>query len=123
LLRPAVVGFFPVRCQSRRARRPRLLPVDCGHSLSSVSSRFVPVLRLVPMEVAELELKSSERPITTADVEPAALPLPDEVRPMRLELGYTCSIVGIHLFSLLAFVPWSSSWTGVVLAVIGLPIY
>ncbi|HEY2894273.1 MAG TPA: fatty acid desaturase, partial [Pirellulales bacterium] len=75
------------------------------------------------MQVAELHSKPLHRVAPQAEIEPAALPLPDEVLPMRLEWGYTCSIAGIHVLSLLALVPWYFSWTGVALAIIGLPLY
>src|SRR6185369_12838833 len=37
--------------------------------------------------------------------------------------GYLCSIVGIHVLSLLMFVPWYFSWAGVILAILGFPLY
>lgn len=53
-----------------------------------------------------------------------ALPLPaDVVEPIRILWPYTIGIVGIHLLSLLALVPWLFSWTGVVLAVLGLYVF
>jgi len=45
------------------------------------------------------------------------------VRPLQVEWGYTTSVVGLHVLSLLVFVPWYFSWTGVVLALLGLPLY
>jgi len=47
-----------------------------------------------------------------------ALP-PAGTRPVRWLPGYAASIVAIHLLSLLVFVPWLFSWTGVVLLVAG----
>jgi fatty-acid desaturase len=40
-----------------------------------------------------------------------------------MEWGYMTSVVGLHLLSLLVLVPWYFSWTGVVLALVGLPLY
>ncbi len=45
--------------------------------------------------------------------------LPEGTRPVELRSGYLASIVAIHLLSLLIFVPWFFSWTGVVLLVAG----
>lgn len=45
--------------------------------------------------------------------------LPSGARPARPLWGYATAIVIIHLLSLLIFVPWFFSWTGVVLFVAG----
>jgi stearoyl-CoA desaturase (delta-9 desaturase) len=44
---------------------------------------------------------------------------PVGTRPARMVTGYTVAIVGIHLLSLLVFVPWLFSWTGVLLFIAG----
>ncbi len=58
----------------------------------------------------------------TAEVERSArrsqLP-PEGTRPVRLRRGYFASIVAIHLLTLLIFVPWFFSWTGLVLMLAG----
>jgi fatty-acid desaturase len=58
-----------------------------------------------------------------ADDSQFALPLPEAVRPVRIDWGYLWSIAGIHTLSLLAIAPWYFSWSGVVLAIVGLPLY
>jgi len=40
-----------------------------------------------------------------------------------LNLKYAAGIVAVHLVALLAFVPWFFSWTGVVLALLGLYVF
>ena len=45
--------------------------------------------------------------------------IPRGTRPARPLWGYAASIAGIHLLSLLIFVPWFFSWTGVVLCIGG----
>jgi fatty-acid desaturase len=52
-----------------------------------------------------------------------SLSLPETVRPLQVEWGYTASVVGLHLLSLLVLVPWYFSWAGVVLAILGPPLY
>jgi len=54
---------------------------------------------------------------------PTSLELPAEVQPLRIAWGYTTSIIGIHVLSLLALSPWYFSWTGVILGFLGLPGY
>lgn len=52
-----------------------------------------------------------------------SLELPAEVQPLRFAFGYAFSIIAIHILSLLAFVPWYFSWTGLIVCLIGLPGY
>lgn len=51
------------------------------------------------------------------------LPPPEGTRPPKVTWIYAGSIVFYHLVALLAFVPWFFSWTGVVLAVLGLYVF
>ena len=51
--------------------------------------------------------------------EPVALELPTTVKKGRLLWDYAIGIWGIHILACLAFLPWLFSWTGVVVAVIG----
>ena len=46
--------------------------------------------------------------------------LPEAALPVTIHWSYAISIVAIHLFALLAFLPYYFSWTGVVLALVGL---
>jgi stearoyl-CoA desaturase (delta-9 desaturase) len=41
----------------------------------------------------------------------------------KIAWRYTLVLIGVHLGAMLAFVPWFFSWTGVVLAVIGLHLF
>src|SRR3982751_2413704 len=75
------------------------------------------------MNVVEMELERPRGGLTPSDRGPTSLALPDEVQPVRIDWGYLWSIAGIHLLSLLIFVPWYFSWTGVFLFVAGLPFY
>jgi fatty-acid desaturase len=54
-----------------------------------------------------------------AVLHPCTGQLPEGVRPLRILWPYFIGIPLIHLLSLLAFVPWFFSWTGVVLVVFG----
>ena len=45
------------------------------------------------------------------------------VNPVRVRWRYAIGIPGIHLLACLAFFPWLFSWTGVVLALLGLYIF
>ena len=76
-----------------------------------------------------------ELPMTTADpllentaVETRApvaerLAPPDGTQPWRIHWTYAIPIGAIHLLALLALVPWFFSWTGVVLLLVGIPLY
>jgi hypothetical protein len=47
-------------------------------------------------------------------------PIPQRAQPLRLARIDVAAIAAIHLIALLAFVPWFFSWTGVVVAFLGL---
>lgn len=51
------------------------------------------------------------------------LDIPESARPFRLARIDTTGIAAIHLIALLAFVPWFFSWTGTVLALLGLYVF
>jgi stearoyl-CoA desaturase (delta-9 desaturase) len=51
------------------------------------------------------------------------LPLPAATQPVRIAWGYAFSIATLHLLALFACLPWLFSWTGVVLAVAGTPLF
>jgi fatty-acid desaturase len=51
------------------------------------------------------------------------LPLPASARPVRVEWVYAAGVAGCHLLALAAFLPWVFSWTGVVLAVLGIYVF
>jgi stearoyl-CoA desaturase (delta-9 desaturase) len=54
---------------------------------------------------------------------PQRLPLPAEVDLRRVDWPAATWVVGYHILALLAFVPWFFSWTGVVLAIVGLYVF
>jgi stearoyl-CoA desaturase (delta-9 desaturase) len=54
---------------------------------------------------------------------PDRLPVPDTVLPLRIDWQYAIGVVGYHLLALLALVPWFFSWTGVILALLGLYVF
>ena len=56
-------------------------------------------------------------------VAPGALPMPAQVPPIRVAWIYATGVVAYHLLALLALRPWFFSWTGVVLAVLGLYVF
>ena len=51
------------------------------------------------------------------------LDIPESARPLRLARIDATGIAAIHLVALLAFEPWFFSWTGVVLAFLGLYVF
>lgn len=59
----------------------------------------------------------------THPTRPAKLPLPEAVNIRRVRWSYASSIIVMHLLALLAISPWFFSWTGVVLAVLGLYVF
>jgi fatty-acid desaturase len=54
---------------------------------------------------------------------PSRLPLPATVRRDKVVWLYVIAVVTIHLAALTALVPWLFSWTGLALAVVGVPFY
>jgi fatty-acid desaturase len=53
----------------------------------------------------------------------ARLTIPATVRSDRVIWLYVGTVVTIHLAALAAFIPWVFSWTGVTLAILGVPFY
>jgi fatty-acid desaturase len=51
------------------------------------------------------------------------LALPAGVNPRRIVWRYAIPLAGYHLLALLAFMPWFFSWTGVVVAFIGVYVF
>ena len=51
------------------------------------------------------------------------LDIPESARPLRPAWIDATGIAAIHVIALLAFVPWFFSWTGVVLALLGLYVF
>ncbi len=64
-------------------------------------------------------------PQSTAGFQPATdrLPLPAAVDRRRIVWSYAVTVGIYHLIALLAVLPWLFSWTGVVLAVLGLYVF
>jgi fatty-acid desaturase len=64
-------------------------------------------------------------PPSAADFSPSTgpLPLPAAVDRRRIAWAYVVTVGLYHLVALLALVPWFFSWTGVVLAVLGLYVF
>jgi fatty-acid desaturase len=60
---------------------------------------------------------------TTAALGRPPLPLPSTVRLDRVVWIYVITVATIHLAALTAFIPWLFSWTGVALAILGVPFY
>ena len=64
------------------------------------------------------------RPAVAAPVAlPERLPLPEAAAPPRIAWPYLITVLTYHLLALLAFLPFFFSWTGVVLALIGLYVF
>ena len=66
-------------------------------------------------------LGRSDADVTVPPAE--TLPLPDSVQPGEIYWQYALPIASIHLLALLALVPWFFSWTGLVLLLVGVPLY
>jgi stearoyl-CoA desaturase (delta-9 desaturase) len=58
---------------------------------------------------------------TVADTR--SLEFPATVRGDRVVWMYVIPVVAIHVLALSAFIPWLFSWTGVALAILGVPFY
>jgi stearoyl-CoA desaturase (delta-9 desaturase) len=56
-------------------------------------------------------------------VSPRQVSAPVGTRPRRIIWTYVAGLAGCHLLALLGFVPWLFSWTGVILAILGLYIF
>lgn len=50
-------------------------------------------------------------------------PVPDKVKPYKLNVTYSITIVLIHLLGLLAFVPTFFSWTGLIICILGIHVF
>ena len=61
--------------------------------------------------------------IGESDPRSGRLALPDSVNPRRIVWPYAIAIVVFHLAALLAFVPWFFSWSGVIVAIVGVYIF
>jgi fatty-acid desaturase len=83
------------------------------------------------METAQLEIESpaggNERAeLSSSAIAPAKqrpLEIPATAQPVTFDLNYWLPISAIHLLSLLIFVPWLFSWSGLIIAVLGFPFY
>ena len=58
-----------------------------------------------------------------ADAGSAHLTIPATVRSDKVIWLYVITVVTIHLLALAALIPWEYSWTGVALAILGVPFY
>lgn len=47
----------------------------------------------------------------------------DPDHPAQVDWSYSIAVIGFHLFALLAFLPWFFSWSGVVLALLGIYVF
>jgi fatty-acid desaturase len=75
------------------------------------------------METAELEVGSPADARQPAAHVQHTMPLPKAAQPVQFDWGYVGNIALIHALCLLMFVPWFFSWTGVVVAVLGFPLF
>ncbi len=48
---------------------------------------------------------------------------PRETQPLRIAWAHASGIISIHLLALLALVPWLFSWSGLILAIVGVAVY
>jgi stearoyl-CoA desaturase (delta-9 desaturase) len=73
------------------------------------------------------ELPHSEPGVATAssagepDVQSGTgrLPRPEETQPLKILWQYVIVLTAVHLLSLLAFIPWFFTWSGLILAILG----
>ena len=61
--------------------------------------------------------------LIVADADSSRLRTPATVRSDRVVWLYLVTVVTIHLAALAAFIPWLFSWTGLALAILGVPFY
>ncbi len=50
---------------------------------------------------------------------PRRLPRPEETQPLSIIWHYAIVLILVHLLSLLAFIPWFFTWSGLALAILG----
>jgi stearoyl-CoA desaturase (delta-9 desaturase) len=78
-----------------------------------------------PPQRPSLPAADSTQPAKTSDApgdggpKTARLETPETTRPTTIYWLYAIPLAMIHLLALLAFIPWTFSWSGVVLAVLG----
>jgi stearoyl-CoA desaturase (delta-9 desaturase) len=80
------------------------------------------------MSQLETATTAAPQPVSPATLDAATalsarLPLPATVRLDRVVWLYAIPIVAIHLAALTALVPWFFTWTGLALAILGVPFY
>ncbi len=51
------------------------------------------------------------------------LPLPDTVIQGKVRKGYAAMLIGMHVLAMLAFIPWLFTWTGLIVAVVGVHLF
>jgi fatty-acid desaturase len=87
-----------------------------AHRRRMLAFRFLPI--------QEHRLNIEEKiPIAITRIGPRTLALPVSVLPPRIAWAYANGVIGYHLAALLAFLPWFFSWTGLVLAIVGLYVF
>jgi fatty-acid desaturase len=99
------------------ARTDATRATDTSSPMSAVTSTIEPTIE-PKTKHAEPATPHAE-PTPAASSSPQRHPLPEAAMPVRIHWSYAVSILAIHLFALLAFLPYYFSWTGVVLAVVG----
>ena len=57
--------------------------------------------------------------VATTGIDPQRLPKPEQTQPIRILWETIIVLTAIHLISLLAFLPWLFTWSGVILAISG----
>jgi len=83
------------------------------------------------METAQLEIASPAAGNERAQLASSALAptqqrpleIPATAQPVTFDLNYWLPITAIHSLSLLIFVPWLFSWSGLIISVLGFPFY
>ncbi|MEM1165524.1 MAG: fatty acid desaturase [Planctomycetota bacterium] len=90
-----------------------------------MSATTLPTLDPPTHDIEPLTPDDTQIDATPAEFAEAAhrLPLPDTVRGGQLNWPYVITIVGMHVLVLGAFVPWLFTWTGLVVALVGVHVF
>ncbi len=78
---------------------------------------------LGPVLMGVKEPATSPAPPTGGRAEASRLPRPATVQLNKVVWMYVIPIATIHIAALAAFIPWLFSWTGLALAILGVPFY
>jgi len=85
---------------------------------TAVNVPSAPAVMVTPVTATAEVLPQDAPPQAVLPPAERRLDLPEAVQPVRIYWEYAIPLTLVHLLSLLAFVPWLFSWTGLVAAIV-----